>query len=112
MGLSVGALNSNTYSVRPMAYALQNKSSVSSAYTESVAQASGSNGVTSVKPVSYPNAQVVQESGAASATASAQAVNASFNAIASAYEGATTGYGANSAGYGYDMIGSKFDAFA
>ena len=109
MGLSVGALNSTTYGVRPMQYALQNQSQVSSAYAESLADAKA---VSNVSPVKYPDSQLVKQSGNVQATASAKEVNASFNKIASAYTGATTGYNEDRTGYGYDMVGSNFDMYA
>lgn len=116
MAFSIGGLSAygNGAAVRPMSYAVENQSQVSSAYQDSVKQMSGTDtfpGIGAAGPVQYANAQYVKVDSAAQVQR-AQEVSRGLNSVASGFEGRAVGYDADSAAYGYDMIGSTLDLYA
>lgn len=105
MGLSVGGLNTFNY-------ALQNTSTVSAAYTQSMSKIQNTGAfadVDAVNPVVYPNAQVVDPAKQVKASLEAEK---EFNSVASGFMGMATGYRDSGTSTGYEMLGSNFDAFA
>ena len=110
MSLSVGAIGSlgQFGTVKPLNYAISNRSGVSSAYQESVR---GADQVGLVHPVRYPNATVTPADPAEKAIEK-QSADQGFQAIASRFAGSPAGYQADSSAVAYSMAGNLFDAIA
>jgi hypothetical protein len=109
MGYSVDGLGPVSITQqRPMAYALQNNSQVSSSFEDSMKIAQG--GVTPPSPVSYPTAQI--ETNRINQAEASQETNRAYNQIASSFGSAATTYDANSQSFAYATVGSNIDLFA
>ncbi|MBQ6442490.1 MAG: hypothetical protein IJJ13_07875 [Lachnospiraceae bacterium] len=110
MSLSVGAIGSlgQPSTVKPLNYALSNRSGVSSVYQKSV---QNTDEVGLVHPVRYPNATLAPAD-PAEAAAEKQSADQGFQAIASRFAGSPVGYQADSTAVAYSMAGSMFDAIA
>ncbi|MBQ5430333.1 MAG: hypothetical protein IIT72_09155 [Lachnospiraceae bacterium] len=103
---SVAALSSNK--TRPKAFDLENKSTVSDAFTES-AKVNGARGsVEAVPPVQYPTATV--EKNKLSAIEKNQEANQAYNAIADSFAGAT-GYDQGLHATSYAGVGQNVDEY-
>lgn len=116
MSLAINAINaySGMSAVRPMNYSVENRSEVSSAYTESVKEAQNTSifpDIGAVNPIQYPNAQTISIN-PMEKLAKTQSVSKDMNAIAAGFSGVTTGYDNSSQSYGYQMIGSTIDFYA
>ena len=116
MALSIGGLSAygNAVAVRPMNYAVENQSQVSSAYQDSVKQLSGAGsfpGIGATNPVQYANAQYVKVDSTVQVQR-AQEAKRGLNTVASGFAGRAVGYDEASATYGYEMIGSTLDLYA
>lgn len=112
-GLSAASMNPissiTTRQVRPEAYAIDNQSEVSDAFSQSLAMQSVE-GVSAPSPVKYANAQV--EENTINAAEQSSRTNQMFNNIASAYQGMNTSYDATGAAFGYGMVGNSVDLMA
>lgn len=116
MSLAINAINaySGISTVRPMNYSVENRSEVSSAYTESAKETQRTESFPSigaVNPVQYPNAQTITTD-PMEKLARTQSVSKDLNEIASGFSGISTGYDSESQSYGYQMIGSTIDLYA
>ena len=110
MSLSVGAIGSigQMSTVKPLNYALANRSGVSSIYQKSV---QSEEAVSLVHPVRYPNATIATADPAEKA-AEKQAADQGFQNIAARFAGSPVGYQADSSAVAYTTAGSMFDAIA
>ena len=110
MSISVGAIGSigQMSTVKPLSYALANRSGVSSIYQKSV---QNEDAVSLVHPVRYPNATIAPADPAEKA-AEKQAADQGFQTIASKFAGSPVGYQADSTAAAYSMAGSMFEAIA
>lgn len=110
MALSIGRLGG--MSIQAQHYSLGNQSNVSSAYKESMQQASGAFGasVTGAHPVQYPTAQLTDNRIAQ--IKGAQHMEQAYNAIASSFDASNTSYRADKTGANYSAAGANIDLFA
>ena len=102
-------------STKPMAYSVNNKASVSSAYNESM-EVTKAGAVDAASPVGYANAQNTSVEGvsrvdATEALAKTQQVSKEYNDIASNFKG-NTSYDANKVASSYSTVGTNFDVYA
>lgn len=109
MALSIGGIGSYGISnIRPMNYAVENKTDFSVAFAEALSRTSAAS-IKAASPVGYANAQKVDSTAQA---VKAQEANRAYNSIAQNFSGISTGYSAASMATGYEMIGSSFDSIA
>lgn len=110
MSISVGAIGhfGQPSTVKPLNYALANRSGVSSVYQESV---QNTDRIGLVHPVRYPNATVAPADPAEKAVEK-QSADQGYQTIASRFAGSPVGYQADSTAVAYSMAGSMFDAIA
>lgn len=111
MSLSIGGYYTynNIAMVKPMNYALSNRSEVSDVYqTEATKE---TRGINAASPVGYANAQAYEVDSLAQLQETQQTAK-EFNAIASGFSGTATGYGSDSMASSYELIGSTIDIYA
>lgn len=119
MSLTIGSLApvqplSYTRSAQE-AYALDNASEVSGAYTDAVRNMNDVSDIDPASPVRYANVKRVTASapaGTLDALRNAQSVSKAYNAIAESFGGITTSYDADSTGRSYAEIGANIDLYA
>ncbi len=113
MALSVSSMRPissvSTVAVKPMNYSVENQSEVSDVYNAMAT--TPTQGIDSVSPVMYPNAQAQATSPVAQAEAAVKADKA-FNDIASSFAGSSTGYDSAMAANSYSMVGANIDLLA
>ena len=111
MALSVSSMRPissvSSVAVKPMNYSVENQSEVSDVYNAMAT--TPTQGIDSVSPVIYPNAQAT--SSVAQAEAAVKADKA-FNDIASSFAGSSTGYDSAMAANSYSMVGANIDLLA
>lgn len=95
--------------VIPMNYSVKNDAELSAVYNSESTK--NSQGVTSVRPVLYPNAQEVEDVKAQRSN-DVKAADKIYNDIASSFNGNVTGYTNMSVGTNYGIIGGSFDMYA
>lgn len=114
MGLSVAGLKpvAMTGYVAPkqQAYSIDNESSISSAYRDSIKNTVTPEGVLGPAPVQYASRRM-NLSSVDSLTAN-QRMTRAYNDIASTFGGVNTSYNKNVEASGYNLVGMGFDAFA
>lgn len=114
MALSVGRLGAmsttSVMAMQPQSYGIQNQSTVSEAYQESVQQLGSSAGVDGVHPVQYPNSQLVANR--VSQIQDSQRMEQAYNSIATAFEGNVSSYDSAMVGMNYASVGANIDTFA
>lgn len=114
MGLSVASLNPisavNYTTSKQQVYNLDNQSSISSAYRESLGNTVTPEGVNGPAPVQYAASRMnLSRTDSLSAN---QRMTRGLNNIAAGFNGVNTYYDRNSQGNAYNTIGRGFDAYA
>lgn len=116
MGMAIGGTSAAAadVSVKPLAYAVDNKSDVSGAFVESmnrVGAVSPKDRVGAAVPVRYPDARV-DENTSFLKLQEAVSANRDYNRIATEFSNSYTGYSANGAGTNYSVSGGSVDFYA
>lgn len=113
MAISVASLNpikSVAYvTKRPQVYNLDNKSSISSAYRESLGNTVTPQGINGPAPVQYAAKFNRVSSDSLNAN---RFMNSAYNSIAESFGGDITGYDRNREPSAYGMVGQGVDLFA
>ena len=96
--------------IKHLNYSVDNLSSSSAGYSESVQRNSGKYAVGATRPVMYADSEAVS-AGPRKGSDKAREIEQAFNKIASDHYGETVLYGSKGEAFGYEAEGRIFDVF-